>query len=160
MADKTEKKMKPFEGYVCVALLTGIIIVMGIEVVARYVFANSFPWTNELVRYLFIWFVFVGAGYAVTVDSNVRIDALHNFLPNKLKPYFEIIGMFIWTAFCIFIAYIGFQYANDLFTPVGNRSSGLNLPVAVVYVAIPIGYSLMAIRVLQQLYRIRQKSKK
>ena len=38
-----------------IALLIGMTMIMGIQVVSRYVFGMSLSWSDELTRYMFIW---------------------------------------------------------------------------------------------------------
>ncbi|OLO36341.1 hypothetical protein BTR23_15845 [Alkalihalophilus pseudofirmus] len=149
----TEQKKIPIEGYVCFLLLFAITIIMGMEVVARYVFSNSFRWSGELARYLFIWFIFVGSSYALIEKTHIRIEALKMAFPVKVRPYLELTGNVLWFIFSIFIAYIGFKYSINMLSGTGNISTAMRIPLGIIYISIPIGYTLMALRLLQQGYR-------
>ncbi|MBM4763837.1 TRAP transporter small permease [Bacillus sp. B15-48] len=143
----TNWRKVPIEGYVCFILLMAISIVMGMEIVARYVFSNSFRWAGELSRYLFIWFTFVGASYAIIENSHIKIEALKMAFPEKVRPYLEMVGNILWFLFSVFIAYIGFKYSINLLGS-NNTSTAMQIPIGIVYISIPIGYTLMAFRLL------------
>ena len=42
---------------ILLVIMTGV---MGIQIVSRYVFQNSLTWSEELVRYMFVWSAFLG----------------------------------------------------------------------------------------------------
>ena len=155
--EDNKKKKTPIEGYICFVLLLALVAVVGVEVVARYVFRSSFAWSNELARFIFIWFIFIGGSYAVVEDSHIAIEALYNLFPVKARPYLATAGDILWIVFSLFIAYVGFKYSYTLISGIGNKSAALGIPIAVIYVAIPIGYLMMAGRVLQKLIKQRKK---
>ncbi|WP_286923165.1 MULTISPECIES: TRAP transporter small permease [Lysinibacillus] len=142
-----EKPMKkPIEAYASFAILLIMTLVMFAAVVSRYVFNSSIVWAEELSRYLFVWFVFISASYAVITKAHIRVEALNMIIPKKIRPYVNLIGSFIWMLFSLYISYLGFQYAFNLYKQ-SATSAALNLPMGVVYLGIPIGYFLMAIRI-------------
>ncbi|QGG53739.1 TRAP transporter small permease [Lysinibacillus pakistanensis] len=142
-----EKPMKkPIEAYASFAILLIMTLVMFAAVVSRYVFNSSIVWAEELSRYLFVWFVFISASYAVITKAHIRVEALNMIIPKKIRPYVNLIGSFIWMLFSLYISYLGFQYAFNLYKQ-NATSAALNLPMGVVYLGIPIGYFLMAIRI-------------
>ena len=56
----------------------GMVLIMFYQVVMRYVFSNSPAWSEELVRYLFIFNVMMAAAIAVRRNSHLQIDVLHD----------------------------------------------------------------------------------
>lgn len=159
MAEKS--KREPIEGYACFILLALICIVMGLEVVARYVFNSSFRWAAELSRFLFIWFIFVGSSYAIVKNTHIRIEAIFSFLPKKLQPHIEFFGNILWFVFSLLIAYLGFDYSINMLSEGTNLSSAMRIPMGIIYIAIPVGYVLMAMRLLlvsYQNFKWKQKS--
>ena len=43
------------EEFLMGAFLIGMVLIMGVQVLARYVFGASLSWSEEITRYLFIW---------------------------------------------------------------------------------------------------------
>lgn len=79
-----EKPMKkPIEAYASFAILLIMTLVMFAAVVSRYVFNSSIVWAEELSRYLFVWFVFISASYAVITKAHIRVEALNMIIPKK-----------------------------------------------------------------------------
>ncbi len=148
--ESSKKTKEPFEAYFCAVIFALLVIVLSMEVVARYVFSNSFRWSEELARYLFIWLIFIGASYAVVKKAHIHVDSLFAILPKKAKPYAELLGKFVWLAFSIFVVYLGVQQTLSVLNS-SQLSPGLQIPLYLVYLAIPVGYLLMSLRIVQQL---------
>jgi C4-dicarboxylate transporter, DctQ subunit len=155
----TKGKKIPIEGYICFLLLLFITIVMGMEVVARYVLSNSLRWSGELARYLFIWFIFISTSYAIIEKTHIRIESLQRVFPKVTRPYLELFGNILWFIFSIFVAYVGFTYSFEMIES-GNISSAMRIPIGFIYISIPIGYSLMALRLLTHGYKDFKSSNK
>ncbi|HEY4622298.1 MAG TPA: TRAP transporter small permease [Metalysinibacillus sp.] len=150
----TQQKRKPFEAYACFIILAVMTAVMFAGVVWRYVFNSSLVWSEELTRYLFIWFVFLSASYAVTTKSHIRVDALNMMIPVKIRKYVNLIGSIVWVGFSFFIAYLGVEYALNLLDQ-NTISAAIKAPMGIVYLGIPIGYSLMGIRIfIHEVYAV------
>lgn len=144
----SDKKRRPIEGYMSFVLLLTMTFVMFIGVIFRYVFNASLSWSEELSRYLFIWFIFISTSYAVTERAHIRVEALNKIIPKKIRPYMNIVGRIIWFAFSLFVTYLGVSYAMSMTTSV---SAAMKLPMTLVYFGIPIGYFLMSIRLFVQI---------
>ena len=65
-----------------------MVLIMFYQVVMRYVFHNSPAWSEELVRYLFIFNVMMAAAIAVRRNSHLQID----IVLNALKPHLRYDG--------------------------------------------------------------------
>ena len=58
---------------VCVA---GIVIVVGGQVVLRYVFASPPVWGEDMARWLFAWNIFLGAAVLVRYEAHLTVGIL------------------------------------------------------------------------------------
>ena len=47
--------------YAMIVMFIWMVVSLGIQVVARYVFKASFVWSLESARYVMIWMIFIGA---------------------------------------------------------------------------------------------------
>ena len=153
-----EKVTYTFEGLFCALLLVIMTILMFTEIVARYIFGSSFIWIEELTRYLFIWLTFISAAYVTATKSHIKVDVAIAIFPKKVQPMIKKIGLLIWLILSIIITYVGFDYSITMLQ-VGGNSPTLGLAKGIVYLGIPIGYLLMSIRLITQLFKetINQK---
>jgi len=123
--------------------------VLSLQVVLRYIFKASNAWSDELARYLFIWFIFIGASYAAKNVAHIRIESINNIYPIKMRKIIYKIGVVAWIVFNIAVTYIGFKFTINIFNS-NQMSLGLGVRMGYFYLAIPIGYAMMTIRIIQK----------
>lgn len=143
-----KKKRIPVEGYMSVGLLIAMTAIMFIGVIFRYVFNASLSWSEELSRYLFIWFVFISMSYAVREKAHIRVEALNRLIPKSIRKYTNILGRVGWLVFAAFVTYLGVTYAM---TMTNSVSAAMRLPMSLVYFGIPLGFFFMSIRLVFQI---------
>ncbi len=116
-----------------------------LEVSRRYIIGQSYPWAEELVRYLLIWLTFVGGSIAWKRKMLVYFNLMEDWLrPRRVaSAWLELVIHCICLAFTLFIAYYAWR---QTFSPVVLRrvSTGLHVSMAYVYFAIPLGFFLMS----------------
>jgi len=61
----------------------GLVLVVFIDVVMRYLFNTSFVFTQELEWHLFGFIFLIGAGYTLLHDGHVRVDIIYQRLGSK-----------------------------------------------------------------------------
>jgi len=133
-----------------VILLTAITLVLLLQIIMRYLFNNSLSWPEELCRYCFIWFMFIGFSYSTKADSNLRVDAVVNALPEKLSKATYFLSMLIGFAFTVFMFVNSYQTVMNAYR-MKEFSVAMHLPVYFVHSAALIGFGLAAIRYLQRI---------
>ena len=119
-----------------------------IPVVQDFLLRINTSWALELTIYLFVWMAKFGAAYGVRTGIHVGVDVLINRLNTPLKKKFILFGLLAGASFTGIIAALG---ADFVFERSGTSSTSevLELPIWIVYLAIPLGSSLMCFRFLQ-----------
>lgn len=69
-----------------------LIAVALLQVLARYVFKMSFPWTEELARVLLVWTVYLGIAEVESGRTNISTTLLIEKLPEWLYRILRIIA--------------------------------------------------------------------
>lgn len=64
-------------------LLAATLALSFLQVVARYIFEISTPWSEELARLCFVWGVFLGAAVGVKRNLHTRVDFIFVRLPRR-----------------------------------------------------------------------------
>lgn len=136
------------EEAILVSLFFAMVILIFVQVIMRYVFDNSLSWSEELARYLFIWMVFIGASYGVKRSGHINIDVVLNFVSDGAKKAIAIVANLLFIAFAVIISWLGWGLVQQM-GEFGQTSSALNLPMHYVYAALPIGFLLTTIRLIQ-----------
>jgi len=138
------------EEYVAGISLVFTSLLVFVQVVLRYMFNYSLSWSEEISRYLIIWFVFIGSSIAVREKAHATMDALTTYLPPKGKRIFSIIANLISISFCVILITSGSTIVSSVME-FGNVTPSIGLPMFIPYLALPVGASLMLIRFLQLL---------
>ena len=51
------------------------------QIIMRYVFNRAPSWSEEFVRYLFVWISVLGAGMGIQEKVHIGVDAVVNLFP-------------------------------------------------------------------------------
>lgn len=135
------------EEYFLVYTLALMVIIIFIQVIMRYLFNNSLSWSEELVRYLFIWQIWLGASVGIKNNDHIRIEILTKKLQGKSRELLEILLNLMLTAFYIFMIVEGFAYLQTVIAK-DMTSTGLQIPLSIVYFSLPFGSAIVAVRLI------------
>lgn len=108
-------------------------------------------WAQELTIILFVWMAKFGAAYGVRTGIHVGIDVLINRMDPPKRRFFILLGLFAGALFTGIIATLGSSFVYHM-AQGSAISPDLGLPMWMVYMAIPLGSSLMCFRFLQVAY--------
>ncbi|WP_240336712.1 TRAP transporter small permease [Tropicibacter sp. Alg240-R139] len=136
-------------------LLAAIVLLIAGNVVMRYIFNASLSWGEELTLWFFVWFIWLAVSYGFHKREHIRITVLRDLLPPRVVPFLNIavdilILAFLFTLIRECVALIRMPFVAS------QSSVVLGLPIPLLYSSAPIGASLSAIRVLQNLWRTIQ----
>lgn len=136
------------EEVILIVLLICMVIIMGIQVSARYFFNSSLDWSEELTQYLFVWSTFLSISYCVKKRISIKIEQFIGILPEHGKTWLRIIRHTIVIIFCVIMIPFAVTYVRQAieFRAV---SPALHLPMYVVQSAPLVGFLLLLVRVAQ-----------
>jgi len=134
---------------ICYVSMAGIIFV---EVFRRFLFNEQVSWSTTVPVYLFLWIVWLGCAYNVKIRAHLRFDELRLRLPYAGQFACLCLDAVLWIAFAaIVITYTSEQvwlsYYN--FAIVQGTDDVMQWWF---YLATPFAWSLLVIRVLQNLW--------
>ena len=125
----------------------GVIILVAIainfaNIVGRYVFLAPLPWAEEVLVFLLIWGVCLGAS-AVTYDNrHLDMDLLTGVFPARLRAALEVLKLLTLVGFCAFTAanaatIVGVMARN------GQVSITAGVPMTIPYAAFVAGFGMI-----------------
>ena len=121
--------------YFFLVLLMAVMSILGVfQVVGRLIGVVP-SWTEEAIRFLFIWASCVGAAIGIKEHIHIGIDILVNLLPFVARKVVDIVVQLGLIAFDVFIIKFGFDMVARTMT---QASPALRLPMAYVYLAVPV----------------------
>lgn len=127
----------------------------GLAGAARSVFMTlksvNLVWAQELCIIMFVWMAKFGAAYGVRTGIHVGIDVVINRLDAGRRKFFILFGLLAGAFFTGVIAVLGANFVWHVYHA-SSFSPDLGVPQWIVYLAIPLGSSLMCFRFLQVAY--------
>ena len=152
-----------FESYLCQFLLVFFVVVILLQIVLRQI-NMSLPWTEEIARFAFIWFILFGACYATRLCALNRVTLQFSRAPKWVGNLFLFIGDIIWLCFSLIMAWSttfsptilillffiveGYIAVLDL-VEFPYATPALDWDLGMVYLVFPLSFLLMAIRIVQ-----------
>lgn len=144
-------KLDKFESYACQALLCLFVTLLFMQVILRVVFNYGIPWSEELSRFAFVWFVFLGASYAARLSAHNRVTFHLKLLPEKVRNGIELIADMLWIAFNTLMTVKSIEVIESLME-FPFLSPALDWSMAFLYLIFPISFTLTSIRIVQVNY--------
>ena len=80
------------EEFLLVVFLIAMTLIMGIQVLSRYVLGQSLSWSEEITRYLFIWSGFLSVSYCSKKCLSIKIEQFVAIFPRRGKALFKVVN--------------------------------------------------------------------
>lgn len=132
------------EGLVSLFLVLVMVAAATLQIIVRYfdIAAFDLHWTEELGRLALVWAAFWGAACLQRLDDHIRMTALYDYIPDKGKAVFRILGDVTTLAVLVLIVWFGWQTARNLDI---MMTIALGVPLSVFAYPVPIAGALMMI---------------
>ena len=133
------------ETYAAGGLVITVAVVVLLQVLMRYLVAQPNPWSEEVSRFAFIWVSLLGASLAVEHRAHFGFDQVTQKLAPRAQKAVETFAGGVVLVFALLLIATGIALMH---LTMGERSAALNLPIALVYAAVPVSGVLMVIHLL------------
>lgn len=132
--------------------LVTLTLVMFLQIIMRFIFGRPLSWPEELCRYCFVYFTFFTFSYCVKHDSMLRLDIIHELLPQKVWSILQVLVRTVTLVFfsCMFVSSLSLVAAIQ---NTARVSPALGIPYVYIYLSTVISFALAAVRSLQVLFR-------
>jgi len=151
MFKKTIKIMDWISYTLLIVSSSTMLISTFLQVIFRYLFNHPLFWSEELSRYSFVWLVFIGAAVAMKRGVHIGVDYFVNNLPLKLKNYLKILISVLELFFLLTVINRSILVVR---VNMSQHSPALRIPMGLVYLAIPVGFSLMVGYIISMNYNL------
>lgn len=125
---------------------------MSAHVVGNLLFDRGIPGTYEVTEMLIVVMTFVGVGYAARCARHISMSAIYDQLSGWPRKALLIIISLGTGALMFYFAYKSAQYDITLYER-GRASSSLGVPLWMVNLALPIGFTLAGVQYLLTIIR-------
>ena len=108
----------------------------------------SLTWAQELCIYMFVWMAKFGAAYGVRTGIHVGVDVLLARLNRNSRVQVVMFGLLAGALFTFIVGSLGASFVYHIYHT-DQTSADLEMPMWLVYLAVPLGSYLMCFRFLQ-----------
>lgn len=131
----------------CVMILFLILLtcIMMLQVILRYFFRSPLSWAEEACRYCFVYSVMLATAYCIRKKRMLRVDVVINLFPPKAAKVLDLAAQLMAIVFCVIMLRPAWNVMASAHR-IGNVSSGMELPVWILYTSAPVGFFLGVIR--------------
>ena len=141
------------EETILLILLVLMTAIMGVQIVSRYIFQNSLTWSEELVRYMFVWSASLGVPFCIKHGLSIKVDQFRNLFPVPLQRILMYIDkIIIFLLFLVLFIY-SFKVVRATYLS-GQTSPAMQLPMWTVQISVTVSSLLSMIRSIQNLLNL------
>lgn len=119
----------------CFVILYVTVVVIFVQVIARYILKVALPWTEEFARYAFIWLIFLANALAERQKEHFRVSYFVEQAPRRVRYVFWVLDEILIFAFFIWLLQDSLQFVK-----MGRRmiSTVMQLRLDWVYWGLPV----------------------
>ena len=135
-----------------IIILSAMLVVGTMKVIWRYVLEESLSWSEELMRFLYVWATMLGVGAAIRRKSMACIDSFLDFIGTKSRFGQKVLhGIAMAVQIFVFglLIFYGYQFTVRA---MGQHSPAMGLAMFYVYAAFPLGGAIGMLYTLEELY--------
>lgn len=121
--------------WTAIAAAAVMAVMIFLQVIYRYVLADSLSYSEELARYMFVWSVALGSALALRNRAHIGVELVVERLPPRLARSASLLaGALNLLFFGLLIRYGVEMVAATM----DQESAALSLPMGYVYLAVPV----------------------
>ncbi len=126
----------------------GLVLVVFVDVVMRYLFNTSFVFTQELEWHLFGFIFLIGAGYTLLHDGHVRVDIIYQRLGFKGRAWVNFGGVLLFLIpGCIMVITTSWKFTVTSFAMLEGSPDPGGIPFRFILKGcIPVGFTLLLLQ--------------
>jgi len=133
--------------------MVGAVLVNFANVLARYLFRSPFVWAEEVMQFMHIWAVMLGAAILASEGRHLKMDAVYILASPRLRRILDVFTNLLGIAVSLYVVYYALTMIQML-AATGQRSVIARIPMKLTYVAIPLGFGCGVFLLAVWFYRL------
>ena len=127
------------------------------QVFARFVLNESIKWSDEVCRFMFVIFIFLGGVINARENRHTAIDLLVDMIPGKYRNTYKAFLKLVSIGFCLVFSWAGIMWIQKERTQLAPI---LRFPMYYLYAFTVISGILMAVNLFVNMIEDLKNSKK
>lgn len=128
--------------YIATLCLVSLTLLVVAQVVMRVFFLAPLIGAEELVRYLLICVVFIGAPYAARNGGHIRMEEIQMWLPFRIRYALRFLAFF---SAVIAFGIVSYASILTLLKNLNNRTATLSMPFWIFIFPTVLGFILLTV---------------
>jgi TRAP-type C4-dicarboxylate transport system permease small subunit len=146
--DRIDRAFRTVETWLIVAILGGLIVLGGAQIVLRNFFSIGFAWSDGLIRLAVLWLGLLGALAASRDGRHITMGAMTRWLPRRLQVVAGVCADCFGLAVSAALAWVSWAFVSDS-REFGDTLLG-GVPAWWLQSIMPVAFALMAWQFLVQ----------
>ena len=143
------------------ALIGGVRIIVGASIfvsiginfaniAGRYLFSEPILWAEEILNYLMVWSVFLGAVLVTWEGRHIKMDLISARIRPPASTMLNVLTVLVFAAICVFMIIQSWTVTN-MARMIDQRSVAAEMPMMYAHIAVLLGFAGMLVAVLLRL---------
>ena len=133
--------------------LVSMVVIIFVEVIARYIFNHPLGVADEFSAYLLVWLTFLGLVYNASIDAHIKVRIVVSKLSRRVQGRLRVPVYLLFLLFAAVFTKIGYDFVLYNYVR-GTKSFQLWLtPQWIPMLAIPIGCGVLLLLLLLRIIR-------
>jgi TRAP-type C4-dicarboxylate transport system permease small subunit len=142
---KTLSLLRLFEESVMILALSLIVVLVTVQVFARYVLNSGILWSDELVGFLLVVVSMIGSAIAYREKMHTSLDFFFNKSRGAVRVALRILIEASSVLFMCALIYSGGRLALG---SMNQKAFTIDIPIGIVYFVVPLGAVLILLEVV------------
>lgn len=142
--------------FIIILMFIFMSIAVVIQVIFRYILHQPIFWSEEIPRFILIWLTFLGSALAMKNQSHLSTSLFTNRLAKQKRMWVQFFANLLSLWFLLIVVWGGIII---VILTMPNRTTALQMPAGLVYLAAPVGGILMIIYLLKNTIELFKDSK-
>lgn len=136
--------------FVTAVAMIFLTILIGVNVISRYIFNSPITWQYETTLVLMPWVIFLGMSMAFKNDEHMRLTFVANAIPEKARNIFIVVLDMIVLAFLAYGGYVSIAVVKNAMPTIYQT-----IPVSrgLFYMPFPIGCVCSILMIINNSYK-------
>lgn len=143
--DSIDSRIAKLEEFIMAAGIILMAVNTIANVISRFIFNHSIIFAEELNSTFILLVTFAGMGYAARHGRHIRMSAIYDAMPDKVRKILMTIIVTVTAIFMLILAYYSVQYIYHVYSK-GRVMPALGVPVYITYLWVPIGFFITGIQ--------------
>lgn len=133
-----------------VTFMSFLTVLIGINVISRFVFNSPIAWQYEATLVCLSWVVFLGMSMTFKIDEHMRLTFVSNAMPEKLRSIWLVLMDLFVLAFLVYGGYCSISVVKNAMPTLYQT-----IPVSrgLFYMPFPIGCVFSVCHIINNCYK-------